>query len=107
MYSWLDERTWTSAMPSLATNTSDIGALRRTMLPVPLLRFSVSAGRAACGCAAAGAATATVPRPMASAARAVPRRDWRFKRSLVILTNPHRNDGDSIAARHADDWADR
>ena len=76
-------------------------------MPVPALRFSVSDGRAALDWAAAGADAATVPRPIARATKAVPRRARRVLLRLVILACSHRNDGDIIAAGDADDRTDR
>src|SRR4029079_18600488 len=96
-------RTWTSATLSSATKRSLIGSDRRTMVPVPWLRFSVSDGRAAAGWATAGAVALTEATAIAMAANAVPRRARRMVLQVFILASSHRNDGDSVAARDAND----
>src|SRR6187401_2658696 len=107
MYSWVGDRTWTSAIASLATNKSVIGALRRTSLPSLIDRSMFCEGLAApLGAAAmAGAEAVRPPRPRANAARAVPRRTRLRMVMLFILAGSHRNVGDVVAASDANDRA--
>ena len=92
-----DASGWRSTRPRRCAAAGPSGPRRPTAAP------ACSDGR--CRRAAArrpGVATATVPRPRASAARAVPRRARRRMEILVILASSHRNDGDSVAASDAD-----
>src|SRR4029079_15332775 len=91
-------------MPSSAMNRSLIGSDKRTSVPVPWLRFNVSDGFAAVGWATAGALAPTVAVAIARAAKAVPRRARHMVLRMFILASSHRNDGDVVAARDANDW---
>src|SRR3954451_1963937 len=77
--------------------------------PSPVDSRTVWLGRKlpAWGAAEAGAAAVTLPKPMASTARAVPRRTRLFLVMLFILTGSHRNDHYGIATGNTDDGADR
>src|SRR5688500_11326301 len=82
---------------------------RRTTWPSPVDSRTCWLGRKvpAWRWAMAGTAAVTLPMPIASAARAVPRRTRLRLVMLFILTGSHRNFSDTIAAGNADDGAGR
>src|SRR5688572_18217185 len=69
---WLAERTWTSAIFSLATKMSLIGLSSRTMRPVPADSVMLLLGRTAVDWAAARIGSAVETLAMRTAATALP-----------------------------------
>src|SRR5687768_3628005 len=100
---WLAERTWTSAIASLATKMSLIGASSLTIRPVPTERVIELLGRTAAGWAAAGAGSEAGMLAARTAAMAEPS-EIRLVIFvvLIILLGSHRNDGDIVSASDAD-----